>query len=169
METRQIIAFCLRRLDPSQKNLEARLELAVKDRKLLLLPMKQTKKTEKKRTPRSPAPKPAQRKAPPRAVAPGKKSGDVGLPPAPLEILSEENTKTRLKVIIGDLSGENPAKIKDDSPVRRANILLPGLRSAINRHFFPKPLHGIVGFPKGETVIECAKRIKQTRDPQIRK
>jgi hypothetical protein len=90
-----------------------------------------------------------------------------GVPSAPLRKLSLVETKFRTKVIIGAQSGENPAQIDDDSPVLRANILLPRLRSALNKHFFPAPLNGIIGFPAGETVIRLARRIKLTRDPQV--
>lgn len=90
-----------------------------------------------------------------------------GHPPAPLVKLTVEDTKQRTKVIMGAQSGENPAGIGDDSPVIRPNISPLRLRSALNNHFFPKPLNGIVGFPPGETVIQLARRIKRTRDPQL--
>jgi len=90
-----------------------------------------------------------------------------GLPPAPLQKLTLDETKSRTKVIIGAQSGENPAHITDDSPVLRANILPQRLLGALNNHFFPAPLNGIIGFPAGETVIQLARRIKHIRDPQV--
>jgi hypothetical protein len=89
-----------------------------------------------------------------------------GEPPAPREKLGLEDTRDRTKAIIGGQSGEDPQKITDTSPVRRANILLPKLRRAINRHFFFPPTK-IAGFPPAETVGQLAKRIKTTRDPLL--
>jgi len=90
-----------------------------------------------------------------------------GQPPAPRSVLTLDDTKKRLKNIIGAQSGTNPSTITDTSPTIRANILSQRLRDAINVHFFPAPLNGIIGFPNGEKVIETARRIKLTRDPQI--
>jgi hypothetical protein len=71
-----------------------------------------------------------------------------------------------VKRIIAAQSGENANAITDGSPVRRPNVLLLQLRSALNKHFFHE-LNGIAGFPPGETVIQLARRIKITRDPQL--
>ena len=90
-----------------------------------------------------------------------------GRPVAPKTILTLNDTKARLKSIIGAQSGTDPATIIDTSPTIRANILPQRLEVAINVHFFPKPLNGIVGFPNGEKVIETSNRIKLTRDPQL--
>lgn len=103
-------------------------------------------------------------------MAPGAEGGGgagSGLPPAPRVRLTLADTKRRVKDIIGGQSGEDPNTITDASPVRRANILLNRLLVAINAHFFPRGLNGIVGFPPGETVGDLAERIKITRDPQL--
>lgn len=137
------------------------------------------KTTARKRTKKkSPAAKTAPRKPSARGAAAirmlaaaGPAGGDTGpgsgLPEAPRSRLSLPDTKRRVKIIIGGQSGQNPATITDESPVRRPNILLTRLLVALNRHFFPSPLDGIVGFPPGETVGDLAERIKLTRDPQL--
>src|ERR1043166_1585176 len=100
-------------------------------------------------------------------MPPKNNSTAQGRPPVPLTILTLADTRTRLKNIMGAQSGTAPSTITDNSPTIRANILAPRLRAAINVHFFPRPLNGIVGFPAGEKVIETARRIKATRDPQL--
>jgi hypothetical protein len=129
---------------------------------------KVTRKPRTKRSKKAGSPKAATggRISPAQPRPLGGMPGADGLPPAPLEKLRLEETNKRLKAIIGGQSGENPSQIDDGSPVIRPNILWTRLRSAINRHFFPAPLNGIVGFPSSETVIACARRIKRTRDPQ---
>jgi hypothetical protein len=129
---------------------------------------KSTKPSTAKKSTKPSAAKAKESTASPRAFrgAAGAPGAD-GLPPAPFIILSEVDTKRRLKAIMGAQCGEDPANIRDESPIRRPNILLPRLLTAINQHFFPRPLNGIIGFPAEETVIECARRIKRTRDPQI--
>jgi hypothetical protein len=90
-----------------------------------------------------------------------------GYPPAPLVVLSLADTKGRVKRIMGAQSGEAPGSISDNSPVLRPNIVWTRLLNAINAHFFPGDLHGILGFIPGETVGALSQRIKWTRDPQL--
>jgi hypothetical protein len=132
------------------------------------MPTKKTKSTKAKaKRPSKAKAKPT--KASPRATRRGAGGGPgSGLPAAPLTRLSLAETKRHVKEIIGGQSGENPNTITDGSQVLgRPNILLTHLIPALNRHFFPAPLNGIVGFPDDATVVDLAEQIKITRDPQL--
>jgi len=90
-----------------------------------------------------------------------------GDPPAPLIVLSLQETDGRVKAIMGAQAQRDPDSFDDSGPVVQPNIEPGRLRNALNAHFFPGDLHGILGFMPGETIGDLADRIKTIRDPQV--
>jgi hypothetical protein len=105
---------------------------------------------------------------PPAAAAPAGGNIAHGLPPAPFQRLTDSNTRSRVKRIMGAQLHVDPATIGDDDLVLQPGIFAGALLAALNTHFFgPSIPVALGGFVTGEAVFALAIRINQARNPHI--